>query len=414
MSSAGPRPLWRGRALALMGIALFAFSLRVGVASLSPLLDHVARDFAVPAIAAGLIGTAPPVGYAVMGLATPLLERRFGLERLALAAAVLATVGMVARALAPDALWLLLATLTIFAAVGVGNIILPPLVKRYFPDRIGLVTTIYSTTMATATFLPPAIAVPLADAADWRFSVGLWAVFAAASALPWVGLSARATRSSRRAAIEEGVGEAADPRVFGRLWRLPLAWAMTVTFLVSSAVAYTSFAWLPQILVDTARVTPAAAGGLLSLFAVMGVPASFVVPVLVARYGRIRPLVVIAVACGLTGIAGLVFAPAAAVWLWVALLGVTPLVFPLVLVLLSLRARTHEGAVALSGFTQSVGYGIVAVFPLAIGMLHDATGSWVPALIVLAIVIAAALPSGLRVARPGTIEDDWERRHGAW
>ena len=75
---------------------------------------------------------------------------------------------MLGKHLVSDSITLLLANSLIFAAVGVGNILLPPLVKKYFPDRIGLMTTIYSTTMAVATFTPPLIAVPVADAAGWR------------------------------------------------------------------------------------------------------------------------------------------------------------------------------------------------------------------------------------------------------
>jgi CP family cyanate transporter-like MFS transporter len=86
----------------------------------------------------------------------------------------------------------------------------------------------------------------------------------------------------------------------------------------------------------------------------------------------------------------------------------------LTLVLLGLRTRTHEGAVALSGFVQSVGYAIVALFPVGIGILHDRTGSWTGPLIVLAVVVAAAIPAGFVVSRPHTIEDEWEHRHGAW
>ena len=128
MSSSPVRPLWQGRALALVGIVLFAFSLRTAVASLSPVLAYVGADFAVSSAVAGLIGTAPPVCYAVFGILTPQLERRFGLERLAVAAMVVAVVGMTWRGLAVDAATLLLSTALIFAAVGVGNILLPPLV----------------------------------------------------------------------------------------------------------------------------------------------------------------------------------------------------------------------------------------------------------------------------------------------
>ncbi|WP_345801132.1 MFS transporter [Microbacterium sp. AZCO] len=412
MSDAEPRPVGRGRALALVGIVLLAFSLRSAVASLSPVLDHVAQDFAVPEWAVGLIGTAPPVCFAIFGVLTPQFERRLGLERLVVIALAVATIGMVARGLAVDALTLLGSTALIFAAVGTGNVLLPPLVKKYFPDRVGLMTAVFSTTMAVSTFLPPLVAVPISDAAGWRTSLALWAVFAGAALIPWIGLTMRA-RSAARAAASDDLEET-RPGVFGRLWRLPLAWALMVSFAVSSTIAYTSFAWLPSILVDIAGVTPAAAGALLSLFAAMGLPASLLVPVLVARFRIVRSLYAVAVVSGFLAIAGLLFAPTAAPWLWVALLGTPPLLFPLVLVLLGLRTRTHEATIALSGFAQSIGYAIAAVFPLTVGLLHASSGGWTAALLLLGGVIALAIPAGVVAARPHTIEDEWERRHGAW
>lgn len=420
MTSSSARPLWQGRTLALVGIVLFAFSLRSAVASLSPLFDHIAADFELPAAVVGLIGTAPPVCFAIFGLLAPVLERRFGLERLAVVAMAVVTTGLLARSFAPNSGLLLAGTALVFAAVGTGNILLPPLVKRYFPDRIGLMTTVFSTTMAVATFVPPLVAVPVADAADWHWSLGLWAVFALVALVPWVGLSVRrgAHERAERAAREADGGsadiEGPNPRVFSRMWRLPLAWALLASFAVSSIIAYTSFAWLPKMLVDIAGVTPAIAGVLLSLFGFMGLPASLIVPLLVTRRSATRALYGIAVATGLFGIGGLLFAPQAAPALWVVMLGLAPLLFPMILVLLGLRTRTHEGAVALSGFVQSGGYGVAALFPLGVGLLHDATGSWTAPLVILACVIAAAIPAGVVAARPHTVEDDWERRHGAW
>lgn len=409
MNDTPVRPLWRGRTLAVVGIVLFAFSLRTAVASLSPVLGQISADFDVSAVVIGLIGTAPPVCYALFGILTPALERRFGLERVAVVAMLVAALGMALRALAVDAVTLLLSTASIFAAVGVGNVLLPPLVKRYFADRIGLLTTVYSTAMAVATFTPPLVAVPVADASSWRLSLGLWSVFAVAAMIPWTVLLAR----SRADAAADDI-EAASPRVFGRLWRLPLAWALTIGFTVSGTFAYTAFAWMPRILVDVAGVTPVAAGALLSLFAAMGLPTSLLVPVLVVRLRATGALFGVSVVSGLAGLAGLLLAPQSAPWLWVVLVGISPLLFPLTLVLLGLRARTHEGAVALSAFVQSVGYAIVAVFPVGIGLLHDATATWTGPLLVLVVVVACAAPAGFIAARPQTIEDEWERRHGAW
>ncbi|HZU93064.1 MAG TPA: MFS transporter, partial [Microbacterium sp.] len=180
------RPLWQGRALALLGIVLVAFSLRSAVASLSPVIDHVAEDFPVSSVVAGLIGAAPPICFAVFGLLTPLFERRFGLERVAVAAIGLIAAGLVLRSLSVDSTSLLATTTVVFAGVGSGNVLMPPLVKKYFPDRLGLMMTVYSTTMAVSTFIPPLVAVPIADSAGWRISLGLWGAFAVFALVPWV------------------------------------------------------------------------------------------------------------------------------------------------------------------------------------------------------------------------------------
>ncbi|GAA1536302.1 CP family cyanate transporter-like MFS transporter [Microbacterium ginsengiterrae] len=407
-----PLPVWRGRVLAVLGIVLAAASLRSAVASLSPLIDRIAADFPLPSAAVGLIGTAPPVCFAVFGLLTPMLTRRLGLERLLIVALSAITVGLVLRGLSTDAITLLLATGLIFAGVGMGNILLPPLVKKYFPDRIGVMTTLYSTMMAVSTFLPPLVAVPVADAANWRLSLSLWAVFALAGTIPWILMLIRERGDDAAAAAAVTVP---DARAFARLVRLPLAWSIGIVFGTSSMIAYVSFAWLPTIVVDQAGVSAPVAGLLLSLFAFMGFPASLLVPTLVVRFQATRTLSLIAAASGLVGITGLLLAPIPAlIWLWVVLLGTAPLLFPLALVLISIRARTPETAVALSSFVQSVGYLGAASFPLIVGLLHDATGSWIGPLLVMAGVLLISVPFGMIAGRRRTVEDEWEAKHGDW
>ena len=394
--------------LIVVGIVLMAATSRIAVGSLSPVIDRIDADFALPTALVGAIGMAPPAAFAVMGMLTPPLERRVGLERLALVSVAAATIGLTARAIVGDAWMLLVVTVVLFAAVGVGNILLPAIVKKYFPGSIAAMTAVYTTSMAVATFLPPLVAVPLADTLGWRMSFAIWAGVAAASVVPWVAIAVR-TRSDRIDPLDE-------PRaaVLGRLVRLPLAWALVATFGANSSVVYASLAWLPAILTDQAGATPEAAGALLALFAIMGLPSSFLVPLLVARFRVIGILYAVAVTSGLVAIAGLLLAPAAATVLWVALLGLPPLFFPMLLVLIGLRTRTHETAVALSGFVQSIGYAIAALMPLAIGLAHELTGGWTVSLVLLAIVIATAIPAAFVVTRERTIEDEWERRHGAW
>ena len=106
------------------------------------------------------------------------------------------------------------------------------------------------------------------------------------------------------------------------------------------------------------------------------------------------------------GYLGLLLAPSTLTWLWVALVGAGPLLFPASLTLINLRSRTHEGSVALSGFVQGIGYSIGALGPLLVGILHSATGSWTaPLILLLVTVLACAVPAVL-VGRRTFVEDE--------
>lgn len=401
MTSPASRSLWAGRTLALVGVVLVAFNLRTAVASLSPILDELERDVTLVPAVVGFLGMLPPLCYAVFGIATPLVAKRLGLEPALIGALVALGIGLAGRGIAGDALGLVVASAVTFAAIGAGNVLLPPLVKRYFPDRIGLVTTIYVTAMSVSTFVPPLVAVPVAEAAGWRASLGGWAIIAAVSLVPWVALL---VHPRRQAPVE--LPEGVRPGLLRHAMRSPLAWSLAAAFTVAGFNAYAMFAWLPTILHDIAGTSHVEAGVLLSLYAAMGLPAGVLVPILAARYGKVRLLVAVSVACFAVGYLGLLLAPGVATWLWVAVIGTGPLLFPLALVLINVRTRTHSGAVALSGFVQSAGYVLVAVGPLAVGVLHDLTGGWTwPLIVLLGSAVPAAI-AGLVFARPRLFEDE--------
>ena len=438
MTGASARPLWRGRVLAVLGILLCAFSLRSAVASLSPMIGLIERDFPLAPAVVGLIGAAPPVCFAVFGLVTPILERQLGLERLTAVALGTIAVGLFLRGTVTDSVGLLLTTALVFAGVGMGNILMPPLVKKYFPDRLGLMMTLYTSAMAFSTFVPPLIAVPVADVAGWRSSIALWGVFAVAGMIPWIVMLLRgrapssapqtvSTAPAVQSPLVDDGSPATEPMtgpiptspqtrsLFGRLARIPLAWALSATFATSSTMAYVSFAWLPSVFIDIGGVDAATAGLLLSLFAAIGLPASLLVPVLVVRFQATRPLVLVGSIGGLVGLAGLILAPAPELLaLWTVLFGLSGVLFPLALVLISIRARTPETAVVLSSFVQSVGYTLAAVFPVLFGVLHASTGSWTWSLLMIGAVLIAVIPAGMIAGRRRTVEDEWESRHGRW
>jgi CP family cyanate transporter-like MFS transporter len=402
-------PLWAGRTAALLGILLVALNLRTAVAALSPIFTQISADIPLSPVVIGIIGAAPPVTFAASGLITPRLTRRLHLEGTAVLAVGLLVVGHLARSLAFNAGSLLVATLITFVGVGVGNVLLPPLVKRYFPDRVGFVTTLYATLIAVSTAVPALIAVPVATAAGWRVSLGIWFVVALTALAPWVIVSVREHRARALARASGDDEIEAEPRLRGSLWRSPVAWSVMITFTVSSINVYAAFAWLPSLLIATAGVTPAGAGALLSLYAFMGFPCSLLVPLLAARMKNVGILIYVAIACFAIGDLGLILAPAAAPVLWIAFAGIGPMLFPLALLLINSRTKTHAGAVALSGFVQGVGYIIAAAGPLVFGVLNQVIGGWTVPIVFLLIVSMVAFVPAIVLARPRFLEDDLSR-----
>ena len=403
------RSLWAGRATALLGILLVALSLRSAVAAISPIATEIGRDIELTTIGLSVIGALPPVFFALGGLVAPPIAHRLGLERVVLLAALAMLLGHIARATADSYPWLLAGTALTLAATGIANVLLPPLVKRYFPDRVGLVTATYATVMTISSALPALSAAPIADSAGWRVSLGVWAITAAIAAVPWVVVL---VRERRAATAEDAAPELVDapPALAGRLVHSRVAWAIAITFVATSLNVYAMFAWLPLLLVDIAGVTPIVAGSLLSLYSFIAIPGSIAAPLLVARMRKPGWIIQGGVVLFVLGYAGLLVAPASAPWLWVAFIGAGPILFPVCLVLINVRTRSQRTSAALSGFAQGIGYGIGALGPLLVGVLHEATGGWTAPIIFLTAVAVVAVPFGVVLSHPRTVEQDLEER----
>jgi CP family cyanate transporter-like MFS transporter len=394
--------------MALLGIVLVALNLRTAVAAVSPIVTEIGVDIPLSAVGLGVLGMLPPVCFALFGILTPLATRGASLEFVTTVALVAILAGHLLRSASTSFTMLVVASVVVFAGMSVGNVLLPPLVKRYFPDRIGIVTSLYATVISVSTFLPPFLAVPVADSAGWRVSLGMWAVTALLAVVPWCALliRARADRSVPREPTTREV-EAASAAALGRVWRTPVAWAIMVVFCVSSVNVYTFFAWMPDMLRDIAGSSQGEAGVLLGFYAAMGLPTALLIPVLAARMRNVGIVIQGAVVLLLAGDLGLLLVPQFATWLWVCLAGLGGLLFPLALVLINARTRSHEGSIALSGFVQGVGYTIAACGPLLFGVLHELSGGWSWPLIFLIVVALAPIAAGVVLSRHRMIEDEW-------
>ncbi|PPT20450.1 MFS transporter [Xanthomonas arboricola pv. fragariae] len=402
IAAASPSARLRGRGLVLAAILLSAFNLRTAVTSLTPLLERIADEYAFGAPTMGTLGMLPTAAFALTGVATPALLRRFGLLRTALLSMALATVGLVLRPLLPGTAGLLIGSLVALAGMGMGNVVLPPLVKRYFGDRVGGVSTLYITVLQVGTLLPALLAVPVADALGWRSSMVVWVLPALLALAAW----AMVHTSHRRIHATGPAPVTPTPEAEGRVARTALGWSMAVTFGMTSLVTYSMFTWLPTLLRE-AGASPAFGGTMVALFAALGMVGALTMPALAVRMRNPFPIVLLCAACHLVAFAGLWWAPLAAPILWVTLLGLGPSTFPLALVLVNQRSRTAAGSAALSGFSQGMGYAVSCLGPFLFGWLHAHHGGWTSPFVFLVICILVQLAAAWVACRPQLLEDVW-------
>jgi len=405
---AAPSPGDHRRGLLLIGVAivLTGLNLRTAVTSIGPVLQEIQDGLGISSGLAGLVTTMPVLCFAAIGFAGPGLSARFRDSHVLSGALVTMAAGLVVRAVAP-AFWLFLLG-TVLAMVGgaLGNVLLPSLVKRYFPGRTGLMVGAYSTALSVGATVAAVSTAPIAAAvgADgWRWALGIWAVFALLAAVPW--LFVRATPGASR-----GTHTAVRLR---SLWHSRMALALMLFFGVQGMEAYIIIGWSAQYLRD-AGLTAAAAGLLLGLNQVIGIPLSALVPALTVRPRLQRPLLLGFMACYAVGWVGLWAAPRTLTWLWMAVLSVAMACFPMILTLIGLRARTPETTAALSTYIQGWGYLISAVGPLLVGVLLGATSSYVPMFVLVLVGVVVLTVTGWFMTRERYADDEVNRFVPGW
>lgn len=395
--SGPPRP---GAAALLAGtaIALTAINLRTAVTGFTPLLEIIGTDVGFGIGLAGLLGTIPAAAFGVFGFFAPKVTKTFGLERTAAVALFLTAASLLLRAIAPTAAVLVVSTVLALAGIGAVNVVIVPLVKAWFPDRLGLWTSLYLILMQSGQFLAPLVSVPLAEAGTWRFSVGMWAVPVAIAAAAWLALTVG------RASDHRAPAAASAGRKGPGISRSSTVWGLVVLFGMMSVSNYAIITWVPAVITD-AGGSAGLGGAMVALYSAWGMVAALVVPHLAARMRNPFSIVVACAVSLVAGYLGLVLSPLGGTLLWICALGIGVSTFPLCMTLINRRTKSPQTASEVSGFVQGSGYAIACVGPIGIGLLREATGSWSVPLLVLAATTVPGIVAGWFACRPRFVED---------
>jgi CP family cyanate transporter-like MFS transporter len=378
--------------LLLAGILLIAANLRAAITSVGPVVEDIRADLSIGGATASVLISLPLVAFAVVSPLAPALARRIGIERALGVALVLLAAATVVRSL-PSVVALWTGTAFLGIAVAVINVVLPSLVKREYPGKVGQITGLYSSVQGAAAALASGLAVPLAGTTQhgWRLALGIWAglgLIALAVFLPQL----------RRRSVPPSPASATATVPRRSPWGTALGWQVTIFMGSQSTVYYTLITWWPSV--EQAHGTSAAAAGW-HLFAlqVAGLLANLAAARLIPRLPDQRLLILGATGIVTVGIVGQLALPAASL-LWIVLAGAGGgASIVIALSLFGLRTREHHQAASLSGMAQSVGYALAAGGPILLGALHDSTGSWTAPLVVLLAVLAVQAGAGALAGR---------------
>lgn len=389
------KKLAAGSFLLVAAIFLISMNLRPAITGVGPVLEFIRADIGLSALLAGVLTSIPLAAFAFMSPWAAAIGGKFGMERAIFIALIVLAASVLLRS-APSLVALYAGSILLAAAIAVGNVLVPGLIKRDFPHKVGLLTSIYATTLATFASLSSGISVPLAQSlpGGWRGALAVWCIPAIITALILLPQLKNATKPLKQP------GE----KVVQSVWRSRLGWNVTLFMGLQSMSFYTVLSWLSSILQDQGY-SPVNAGWIVAMFPALGIPVGFIFPTMMSRFKDQRAMSVLWSVVMLAGYIGMIFLPQFTV-LWVIVSGIAlGFCFPLALAFFALRAADAKQAAALSGMAQSVGYGIAATGPVIFGALHDLTHGWIAALWMLVICAALQAQVGWYAGRKAHVGD---------
>ncbi|CAN7143028.1 CynX/NimT family MFS transporter [Aminobacter sp. LjRoot7] len=370
-------------------LVLIAFNLRPIFSSLSVLLPEVMQATGLSAAGASLLTTLPVLCLGLFAPLAPKLAQRFGAERTLLFALALLALGTLLRGLGTVPL-LFIASFMAGAAIAIGNVLLPGLVKRDFPDKAAMMTGLYTMALCAGAASASGLTLPIEHkiTGSWSGALAAWAVPAFIVLLIWTPQAL----GSRRQASQSGF------RVVG-LWRDRLAWQVTLFMGLQSALAYCVFGWLAPILRERG-FDATTAGAIVSLSVMAQVVTCLAVPSIAIRRKDQRGVNVALVVAAVVALLGILFAPTSTILFWSVLQGIGQGgLIAAAMTLIVLRSPDAHVAAHLSGMAQGVGYTLAAVGPLLVGLIRNWTGSFAASSVLFVALGLGVAITGLGAGR---------------
>ena len=341
-------------------VFIVALNLRLGISSIPPLIGLIRKALQLSNFQVSLLTSIPVICMGIMAFGVKRMQQQFGRDRSILFCLLLLAIGMASRIIFTNYWSLILSSIVIGFSIAIIGPLLSGLIKEYFPQQTGQLIGIYSISMGIGSAAASNFSLSLAKV-SWSFALGSWSILAIVAGIVWF-FTMEEKRLSQSVVHNTSNG-------------FPLkkiqAWKMVLFFGLQSGLFYGVSTWLVELLVQKG-LSRGEASHYLTLFVIIQMIFSFVIPVLMDHWGSARRWILF---CGCLILMGVSCLFTNTFLLWIA--GILMIGFGLggyfpIAMLLPLQASEDPLEASLwTGMVQSFGYIVGGAIPILLGIFVD-------------------------------------------
>lgn len=387
----------------LLAIILLGSILRTPITGIGSIIGIVKDILNINNTLAGLITTIPLVAFAVISPLASKFSNKYGLEKTLFYSTIIITLGLLFRFYI-NVYVLFITTFIIGVGIALGNVLLPAVVKKYYPTKLGVMTGFFSVIMTVTASISAAVSYPIAssnifgETFSLALSLNIWIIVALCCIVVYFYIAKNNNKV---------LGDKGNNSKKTNIFRSPKLYTVTISMGLQSALYYSSVSWFGQIMVDKG-FSNAEAGLLLSISQFAQFPATFLMPILADKIKNKLIIPVFIVLSYFISLVGLLYVNSnmfimVIIMILFALAGGGS--FSYVMYLFSVKTRNSVEASQVSGVAQSGGYILAAIFPPLLGYIKDIS-SWNSAMYILLITVGILFFAMIHCSREGNIIED--------
>lgn len=388
--------------LSIIVVILVAGGLRSPLTAVSPVLSEILTVFNLNTLEGSLLTSIPLIVFATCSVLISKLGVKTNINYSLILSLFILIAGLYLRVYGTTEL-LFIGSLLIGLGICIGNVMTPAYIKNKFPAKVGVMTGVFSVAMNFIAASASGLSISLGkwSGLGWKGSLGIWSIWGIIALVAII----IETLISRNKTVVASTKKEVKKESFN-VFKSKMAWSISVFMGIQSLVYYCLVALLPTILVDYG-MKETETGFVFSILQLAMLPIMFISPIIATKMKDQKIMIYLTGALMFAGICMLAVFKSQYIYVTAIIIGMASgFAFSLSILFFSLKSRTMDGTIKISGKAQSVGYLIAAFGPPIFGMLHDWTSSWTSSFYFLMVMIVIMTFFGRKAAKPLYIEDN--------